>query len=80
MDKNEILVFIQHDSDCTSHARCGFYAAIRDPTVKNMKDVPPKESIEARLVAFFLILNKIQSHKLELVKWNYQRKMSLKRC
>ena len=53
MHKNEILVFMQYDSDWRSAARYTFHTAITDPTVNDMKEVPPRESIEARLIAFF---------------------------
>ena len=51
MVKNELLVFIQYDSDFKAPARYGFHTAIKDPNAKTGH--PARESIECRLVAFF---------------------------
>lgn len=51
MRKNELLVFMQYDSDVESASRYTFHTAIHDPTAK--KGDPARESIEVRLVAFF---------------------------
>lgn len=54
MTKNELLIFMQYDSDWKSPSRHCFHTGIRDPTVKNMTmDVPERQSIECRLLAFF---------------------------
>eukprot|EP01084_Bolivina_argentea_P081718 147951_1 len=51
MNKNELLVFIQYDSDFTVPSRFGFHTAIKDPNISDK--CVPRESIEARLIAFF---------------------------
>ena len=53
---DEVLVFIQYDSDPLSLARYCFHSAVRDPvlpgTAKQDK-IPFRKSIETRLIAFF---------------------------
>jgi len=51
MQKDELLVFMQFDSDWQNPSRHTFHTAIKDPTAGSK--APPRESIEVRLIAFF---------------------------
>ena len=51
MHKNELLVFMQFDSDWQNPSRHTFHTAIKDPTAS--AQAPPRQSIECRLIAFF---------------------------
>lgn len=51
MHKNELLVFMQFDSDWQNPSRHTFHTAIKDPTATEQS--PPRESIEVRMIAFF---------------------------
>ena len=53
MEKNELLCFMQYDSDHKAPSRYGFHTAIKDPTAGKLQKCPPRESIETRLIAFF---------------------------
>eukprot|EP01084_Bolivina_argentea_P120422 213450_1 len=53
MKKNEMLVFIQYDTDFKSTSRFAFHTAIYDPTFDSTEKEFVRESIELRLVAFF---------------------------
>lgn len=52
MKKNELLVFMQYDSDFQAASRFGFHTAIQDPTADPVNG-PKRESIDARIIAFF---------------------------
>lgn len=51
MNKDELLLMKQYDSDPAATARYAFHCAFADPQAP--KDAPPRESIEVRTVAFF---------------------------
>eukprot|EP00239_Pterosperma_sp_CCMP1384_P007623 CAMPEP_0197844520 /NCGR_PEP_ID=MMETSP1438-20131217/1508_1 /TAXON_ID=1461541 /ORGANISM="Pterosperma sp., Strain CCMP1384" /LENGTH=287 /DNA_ID=CAMNT_0043455349 /DNA_START=134 /DNA_END=994 /DNA_ORIENTATION=- len=51
MTKNEVLLFKQWDSDITLPGRVCFHTAFNDPNAP--PDTPPRQSIEARGIAFF---------------------------
>lgn len=51
METNEVLMFMQYDSDPTAPSRFCFHSSITDPT--SPEHAPPRESIELRCVAFF---------------------------
>lgn len=51
MQKDELLIFKQYDSDPRARARYCFHTAFNDPTVP--KDAPARQSIEVRAVALF---------------------------
>eukprot|EP01083_Nonionella_stella_P306865 1076370_1 len=54
MNKNELLVFMQYDSDFHSQSRHVFHTAIYDPTYDDSNNTDfSRESIELRLAAFF---------------------------
>ena len=53
MKKNELLVFMQYDSDFQSQSRHVFHTAIYDPTFGLEKGDLYRESVELRLIAFF---------------------------
>lgn len=51
MQKNEVLLFKQWDSDSTASVRTCFHSAFKDPHAENT--TPPRESIEVRAIVFF---------------------------
>ena len=51
MKKDEVLLFKQWDSDRTLSGRLCFHTAFLDPNAP--KDIPPRQSIEARAIAYF---------------------------
>jgi len=51
MHKDELLVFMQFDSDWQNASRHTFHSAVKDPTAG--PQAPSRESIEVRLIAFF---------------------------
>ena len=51
MKKDEVLLFKQWDSDRTLSGRLCFHTAFLDPEAP--KDIPPRQSIEARAIAYF---------------------------
>jgi len=51
MEKHELLVFTQYNSDPKATARQTFYTAFKDPTAP--WDTPARESIEVRLLCVF---------------------------
>jgi hypothetical protein len=50
MSKDEVLLFMQYDSNPVSPARITFHSSILDPTAES---TAPRESIELRAIAFF---------------------------
>jgi hypothetical protein len=53
MSKNEILMFMQYDSDPSARARYTFHSSIRDQSLSSAAGTTPRESIEVRIIAFF---------------------------
>lgn len=55
MEKNEVLLFKQYDTDYRNASRLSFHMAIKDPLAASdlPMDYPARESIEVRLLAFF---------------------------
>jgi len=55
MEKNEVLLFKQYDTDYRNASRLSFHMAIEDPLATSdlPTDYPARESIEVRLLAFF---------------------------
>jgi hypothetical protein len=51
MMKDEVLLFIQYDSDVNNPTRFCFHTAFDDPTVD--PKLPQRESVEVRAIAFF---------------------------
>ena len=51
MQKDELLIFKQYDSDTNARARYFFHTAFNDPTMP--ADAPARQSIEVRAVALF---------------------------
>lgn len=51
MMKDEVLMFVQFDSDTNADARFCFHTAFNDPTVDPA--LPARESVETRAIAFF---------------------------
>ena len=51
MEKDEVLLFKQWDSDRTLSGRLCFHTAFKDPNAPS--NIPPRESIEARAIAYF---------------------------
>lgn len=51
MIKDEVLIFMQYDSNAKSNTRYTFHTSIQSP--KAPKDAAPRESIECRCIAFF---------------------------
>merc|ERR1719387_144976 len=51
MKKDEVLLFIQYDSDVNNPTRFCFHTAFDDPTVD--PKLPQRESVEVRAIAFF---------------------------
>eukprot|EP00746_Dinoflagellata_sp_MGD_P144714 gnl/MRDRNA2_/MRDRNA2_77418_c0_seq1.p1 gnl/MRDRNA2_/MRDRNA2_77418_c0~~gnl/MRDRNA2_/MRDRNA2_77418_c0_seq1.p1 ORF type:complete len:730 (+),score=139.21 gnl/MRDRNA2_/MRDRNA2_77418_c0_seq1:92-2191(+) len=51
MMKDEVLMFIQFDSDTNADARFCFHTAFSDPTVD--PELPARESVETRAILFF---------------------------
>jgi len=51
MEKNELLVFTQYDSDPKATARQTFHSSFKDPT--SPVDAPIRESVEVRLLCIF---------------------------
>jgi len=51
MQKDELLIFKQYDSDPKARARFCFHTAFNDPTVP--ADAPARQSVEVRAVALF---------------------------
>eukprot|EP00794_Sanderia_malayensis_P014976 gene14976-16519_t len=51
MVKEEVMVFMQYDSDPRSRARNTFHSAVKSPHAK--ANAPPRESIECRCIVFF---------------------------
>ena len=51
MVKNEVLIFMQYDSNSRSKTRYTFHTSMQNPNAA--KDAPPRQSIECRCLAFF---------------------------
>ena len=51
MVKNEVLVFMQYDSNSRTKTRYTFHTSLQSPHAP--KDAAPRESIECRCIAFF---------------------------
>ncbi|KAL7536334.1 hypothetical protein ACHAWF_005430 [Thalassiosira exigua] len=51
MTRDEVLLFKQYDSDTIQGGRTCFHTAVSLPDVPS--DLPPRESIEVRMIAFF---------------------------